>query len=130
MDSDGVQIGQNPVFGKEVIQDNMKERLNWLELGLGAVGMAGLGSIVGATLNSSSLISCEVSSWFPPVVFASLYLLGRLWFEKSRENIHRRKTYYLAMMMVAALALISIPFLFWEVFLKLIDSAGKGGTVL
>ena len=107
-----------------------KEKLNWLELGLVTIGMAGLGSIVGSTLNSSSLVGFEISSWLPTAAFASLYLFGRLWYEKSRGDIRRRKAYYIAMMIVAALALLSIPFLFWEVFLKLIHTAGKGGAVL
>jgi hypothetical protein len=108
----------------------MEGRLNWLELGLVTVGMAGLGAIVGTTLNSSGLVGFKIPSWVPVAVFASFFLSGRIWFEKSRGNIRQRKAFYLTLVAVAALALVSIPFLFWGVFLKLIDLAGKGGATL
>jgi|GEM_PF-5102443 len=108
----------------------MAERLNWLELGLVTFGMAGLGAIVGATLNSSGLAGFEIPAWVPAALFASFFLSGRLWFEKSRGNLRQRKAFYLTLVVVAGLALLSIPFLFWGVFLKLIDSAGQGGAVL
>ena len=108
----------------------MEERLNWFELGLVTGGMAGLGVIIGAALNSSGLVGFKIPSWFPAAVFATSFLSGRLWFEKSKGNIHHLKAFNLTLIMVAAIALLSIPFLFWGVFLKLINLASRGGAGL
>lgn len=108
----------------------MSQRLNWLEVGLVTLGMALLGMILGAALNSGVLKAEAVPSWIPAALFGLCFLAGRIWWERARRDEGKNRLFNLALMVVAALCLISIPFFFWGVFLKLIHTADSGGAAL
>ena len=106
------------------------ERLNWFELCLVTGGMALLGMIVGEAVNRSELTAVPIPSGIAAACFALVFLLGRLWYEKTSGKQGQRKALTLTLITISALALLSVPFLFWGVIMTLIETAGKGGPVL
>ncbi len=108
----------------------MEQKQNWLEMGIGTLGLAGLGMVVAAMLDAFNLLPFEIPAWLVAAVFVSFFLSGRLRFRTSTGNLRFRKVYNQILLMVAIIITISIPFLCWGVIKKLIDTASGGGPAL